>query len=35
MNGEQLAVLMAEYEVGVQREEHVLLTLDDPDEVAR
>ena len=35
MNGAQLAVLMAEYEVGVKREEHVLLTLDDPDDTSK
>lgn len=32
MDGEQLAVLLAENEIGVQREKHVLLTLDKPDE---
>lgn len=32
MNGKQLAVLLAENEIGVRREEHVLLTLDEPDE---
>ena len=32
MNGEQLAALLAENEIGVRREEHVLLTLDEPDE---
>lgn len=35
MSGAQLAALMAEYEVGVQREEHVLLTLDDSEEAAK
>ena len=32
MNGEQLAVLLAENEVGVQRNEHILLMLEEPDE---
>lgn len=32
MNGKQLAVLLAENEIGVQREEHILLTLNEPDE---
>ena len=32
MNGEQLAILLAENEVGVLRNEHVLLMLEQPDE---
>lgn len=31
MNGEQLATLLAKYAIGVQREEHVLLALAEPD----
>ena len=34
MNGQQLAALLARYEIGVQREEHVLLALAEPDEPA-
>ena len=34
MSGKQLADLLAENEIGVRREEHVLLTLDEPDEVS-
>ena len=34
MNGEQLAILLAENEVGVLRNEHFLLMLDDSDETS-
>lgn len=34
MDGQQLAALLAQYEIGAQREEHVLLALAEPDEPA-
>lgn len=35
MNGEQLAALLAEYELGVHRERHDLFSLDEPDDPER
>lgn len=34
MNGQRLAALLARYEIGVQREKHVLLALAEPDDPA-